>query len=51
MSIRITDIDFRSMMNEWPREDIMYLRSICDEKLNAISSGTIKRRTIVRGKG
>jgi hypothetical protein len=51
MAIRITDIDFRTIMNEWPRGDVLYLRSIRDEKLAQIDSGVLKRRTVVRGQG
>lgn len=51
MSIRITDVDFRTIMNEWPREEILYPRSICDEKLVQIDSGVLKRRVVIRGQG
>jgi hypothetical protein len=51
MSIKITDIDFRTIMNDWSREDIMYLRSLCEEKLISTSTGILRRRAVVRGHG
>lgn len=32
--MRISDIDWRAILNDWPEEDIRYLRAICDEKLS-----------------
>jgi hypothetical protein len=34
----ITSLDWRQMMNSWSESDIIYLRSICDEKINQIRS-------------
>ena len=51
MAIRITDIDFRIVMNDWDRADIMYLRSIYDEKLEQLDQGPARRRTVIRGVG
>lgn len=49
--MRITDVDFRAIVNDWDRADIIYLRSICDEKLAQIDAGPLKRRTVVRSIG
>lgn len=38
-------------MNTWPEADIRYLRGICDEKLNQIAVGTVRRKAIIRGEG
>lgn len=31
--MKITDIDWRQILNSWPPEDIRYLKAICEEKL------------------
>ncbi len=31
--MKFNDIDWRAMMNSWSKEDIAYLRGICDAKL------------------
>lgn len=49
--MRITDVDFRAIMHDWDRADIIYLRSICDEKLAQMDRGTLKRRAVIRGIG
>lgn len=50
--MQMTDLNWRSMMNDWAEADILYLRCICDEKLSEIRAGVTKRRAmIVRGKG
>ena len=41
--MRIYDVDWRAIMNDWPEEDIRYLRSICDEKIN----NRPKRKTLI----
>jgi hypothetical protein len=40
--IRVSDIDWRELLNSWTEADILYLKSICDEKL-----GQIHRRKIL----
>ena len=50
--MKMTDLDWRALMNGWDEADILYLRGICDEKLSQIRAGVTKRRAvIVRGKG
>jgi len=49
--MNITDIDWRNTLNTWSRADILYLRSICDEKLVQMDAETVRRRAIVRGEG
>ncbi len=31
--MRITDIDWRSVLNDWSSDDLQYLKSIIEEKL------------------
>jgi hypothetical protein len=49
--MQMSDLDWRAIMSSWPEADIRYLRSICDEKLNQIAVGTVRRKTIIRGEG
>jgi len=42
--MRVTDIDWRSMLRGWSAEDILYLRAICDDVL----SQKPRRITIIR---
>ena len=42
--MRITDVDWRQIMNSWSEADILYLRSICDEKL----ANMPKRKALIR---
>ena len=42
--MRVTDVDWRAMIKSWPREDVIYVRSICDEVLNQMP----RRVTIIR---
>jgi hypothetical protein len=42
--MRLTDLDWREVLNEWEVGDLMYLRSIIDEKLATCS----RRKTIIR---
>jgi hypothetical protein len=41
--MRIYDVDWRTILNSWPEEDIRYLRSMCDEKLAHVP----RRRTLI----
>jgi hypothetical protein len=47
--MRVTDIDWRMMLNEWDEVDIRYLRCVCEEKLIQINTARTKRRAIIRG--
>lgn len=42
------DIDWQEVLNYWSRADIMYLKSICDEKLAQMDPNITKRRAIIR---
>ena len=42
--MRATDLDWREVLNEWDVGDLLYLRSIIDEKLSMCS----RRKTIIR---
>jgi hypothetical protein len=49
--MRFTDIDWRAIMNSWTEAEIRCMRGICDEKLNQIAVGTVRRKAIIRGEG
>jgi len=42
--MRVYDVDWREIFNSWELADLLYLRSIIDEKIRQIP----KRRTIIR---
>lgn len=42
--MRVTDVDWRAMFRGWCREDVLYIRSICDEVLAQMP----RRVTIIR---
>ena len=42
--MRPTDLDWREVLNEWEVGDLLYLRSIIDEKLSMCS----RRKAIIR---
>jgi hypothetical protein len=44
----ITSLDWRQMMNSWAESDIIYLRSICDEKINQIRAVSRRRKLICK---
>ncbi|MCK9570672.1 hypothetical protein M0R72_17115 [Candidatus Pacearchaeota archaeon] len=46
--MRATDLDWRSISNGWTREELVYVRSIFDEKIIQCDIASIKRKTIIR---
>jgi len=45
--MQITYLDWRQIMNDWSRADILYLRSICDEKIAQLDQSP-KRKILIR---
>ena len=43
--MRLTDLDWREVLNEWEVGDLMYLRSIIDEKL----ATSTRRKVLICG--
>ena len=47
--MQVHDIDWRSVLNSWDSGDLLYLRSIIDEKLGEKQSGCARRKAVIRG--
>lgn len=46
--MQATDIDWRAITNGWTREELVYVRSIFDEKIMQCDAILHKRRIIIR---
>ncbi len=46
--MRACDLDWRQIMNGWSREEVAYIRSICDEKIAQMDTAILKRKSLIR---